>query len=105
QNSGTERAGITVGQRIGVKVYAGDRNAAVLNGEVTTVEATPSADGVTVDFEFRNVSTSPLRPSGQLELRSLNGEPVAQVAIEPFSVLPGHTRRISASVPASLAAG
>lgn len=105
QNSGTDVSGIRVGQRIGVKVYAGDRSAKALDGAITTVEAVPSADGVTVDFEFVNSSGSPVRPSGQVELRSLDGAAVAQVAIDAFSVLPGHTRRISATVPASLEAG
>lgn len=105
QGSVPGESGIRVAQRIGVKVYVGDRSPAALNGEVAAVGATPGADGVDVEFEFRNASASPVRPSGRVELRSLEGEPVAQLEIDPFSVLPGHTRRIQAHVPATLPEG
>lgn len=103
--SGAETAGARMTQRIGVKVYAGDRTPGDLNGEVTTVEAVGTGDGVSVDFEFRNSSGTAMRPNGHVELRSLTGESVARIEIEPFSVLPGHTRRINATVPATLPEG
>lgn len=103
--SRAEISGARMTQRIGVKVYAGDRTPSALNGEVTAVEATSAADTVSVDFEFRNVSSSVMRPTGHVELRALSGEAVAQVPIEPFSVLPGHVRRVRAAVPASLPEG
>ena len=98
-------SGITVAQRVGVKVFAGSSAAGGLDGEITTVEVDPTADGLAVSFDFRNGSTTALRPFGSVELRTLAGEAVADAAIEPFSVLPGRTRRIQALVPASLPAG
>ncbi len=103
--SRAEMGGARMTQRIGVKVYAGDRTPGQLEGEVTTVEALGTGDAVSVDFEFRNTSRTAMRPNGHIELRSLKGEPVAQVEIEPFSVLPGHSRRINATVPATLPEG
>lgn len=105
QGSGVAETGIRVTQRIGVKVFVGDRSPAALGGEIESVAAAPAADGVEVVFEFRNASATAIRPAGRLELRSLAGDPVAQLEIDPFSVLPGRTRRIEALVPATLPEG
>lgn len=103
--SGADQPGAWITQRIGVKVFAGDRSPQALNGEISAVEAVAAGGAISVDFDFRNLATTALRPTGHIELRALTGETVAQVEIEPFSVLPGHTRRIAAAVEAELPEG
>lgn len=105
QTSSAAPGGISVAQRIGVKVFAGNGGPATLNAEITAVEARPARGGIAVAFEFRNSSPSAVHPSGSVQLRTATGESIAEVAVEPFSVLPGRTRRIEAFIPAAPPAG
>lgn len=91
---GSDTAGIHVGQRIGVKVY-GLGDGAERAGELRSVEATRTPDGVRVSFVVANTGEVPYRPGGQIQIREPSGETVDRVQVEPFSVLPGSERRFS----------
>ena len=91
--------GTMVRQRIAAKVY-GVRQDARVAGEVTQVALQKNHTGQKLVVTFRNLGDAPLRPEGNLEIRSLAGEVVAKAAIEAFSVLPGRERIMEVSVPA-----
>lgn len=105
QTSSAAPGGISVAQRVGVKVFAGNGAPSTLDAEVTSVEAAPAQGGIAVSFEFRNGSASAVRPFGSVQLRNTAGESIAEVPVDPFSVLPGRSRRIEAFIPGSPSAG
>jgi hypothetical protein len=96
--------GISVGQRIGVKLL-GLPLGSVEAGEITTVGPRALPRHVAVEVEFRNTGEGPLRPAGSVEIRTVNGDVVATGEVRPFTVLPGAKRRVLAEVPAVLPAG
>jgi hypothetical protein len=100
----THAGGVSVGQRIGVKVY-GIVPGTPVEGEVGAVEAVPEGDSVRVSFDFQNLGQGPLRPSGRIEIRTTAGETVSTVPVDAFSVLPGYLRRETFLVGAALPAG
>lgn len=97
-------SGIRVGQRIGVKVYGAAADA-VPEGEITRVEVGAAGDSANVRVDFRNTGDAPLRPEGELEIRTFRGEVLERIGIEPFSVLPGHLRRVAVPFAADLPSG
>lgn|GEM_PF-6728832 len=99
-----DAAGVSVGQRVMVKAY-GVVDGAVGDASVVAVEATASGDTVTVGVTVDNHGTRPLRPQGVVEVRALDGSTVSSHAVEPFSLLPGHRRRLSLEVPAPATPG
>lgn len=83
--------GIQIAQRIGVKVY-GVSATARAEGELGEVRVGEDAEGRRqVELSFLNLGDAPVRPEGEIEVRSESGEVVAVVAVPPFSVLPGRT--------------
>ncbi|HYE59312.1 MAG TPA: hypothetical protein VD948_12445 [Rhodothermales bacterium] len=96
--------GVSVGQRIGVKVY-GVPPGADTAGEVASVEAASEGDSVRVSMAFRNLGTSPLRPAGRIEIRTPEGTTLTALPVDAFSVLPGYLRRGTFYVAAALPAG
>lgn len=85
---------IAVAQRIGVKVYGVDPAAAPA-GELraVAVEPDPEAPGMRLRLDFENQGEDPLRPEGELEVRSMDGDVLGVAPIPAFSVLPGRVRR------------
>ncbi|MGK7312782.1 MAG: hypothetical protein ACN0LA_11145 [Candidatus Longimicrobiales bacterium M2_2A_002] len=83
--------GLRVSQRIGVKVY-GLATREVPEGEIRSVEVTDSVSDRALVIAFMNPGRAPVRPEGEIEVRTLDGEVVEVVRVEPFSVLPGRTR-------------
>jgi hypothetical protein len=84
-------SGITVAQRIGVKVLvAGEGGSRA--GEVVGMAGDP--DGPTAVVAFENTGTAFLEVEGEVEVRDLDGEIVAVAPVELFRVLPGHRRRV-----------
>jgi len=96
--------GLLIGQRIGVKVY-GIPSAATRGGGIEDVVAGAQGDSLRIAFTFRNTGSAPLRPAGDVQVRSLRGETVATLPIESFSVLPGHVRVVRTSAPLPESAG
>jgi hypothetical protein len=91
QGVGREGQGIRVAQRIGVKVY-GVSAATAPDGEVSGVRVEVDTNGSRhVEVAFANTGEAPVRPDGELEIRSETGEVVSTLPIPPFSVLPGRT--------------
>lgn len=87
-------SGINIAQRIGVKVYGVEPGAAT-EGELRSVsmEPNPAGAGMLLQLEFENLGEDPLRPEGELEVRTLDGNVVGVAPIPAFSVLPGRVRR------------
>lgn len=85
-------SGLTMAQRIGVKVLVEppglSREGRVL-GVVADTTSTPAAL-----VAFENEGAAALDVTGEVEIRDLEGEVVGVVEAEPFQVLPGHQRRI-----------
>lgn len=105
QGLARDGAGIQVSQRIGVKVY-GVNAGARADGEVRAVEVAGDGNGPRhVEVAFANTGTRPVRPEGELEIRSETGEVVSAVAITAFSVLPGRTIRTRVPLDVDLPAG
>jgi hypothetical protein len=96
--------GIMIGQQIAVKVY-GTRPELTLKGEVTRVAVSSDSLGARIAFDFRNSGEGPLRPSGTIEIRTPTGDVVATESVDAYSVLPGHTRRVTVGIGARLKAG
>lgn len=103
ESTAPNQTGMVVAQRIGVKVYGID-SAASRDGEIeaVTVEEGPE---LVLGLTFRNLGTRPTRPEGEVEIRSVEGEVVAVVPVEPFSVLPGHDRRVRIPLSVELGPG
>lgn len=98
--------GFQIAQRIGIKVY-GVRNGVIRTGEIRSVTvATDSASGGrTALIEFENTGEGPVRPEGEVEIRTEFGEVVAVVPVAPFSVLPGRVRQTAVPLAVDLAPG
>lgn len=94
QSASRSGSGIRIAQRIGIKVY-GFSSRAVAEGSIREVSvARDSATGaLAAMLEFENRGDGPLRPEGELEIRTGTGRVVAVVPVAPFSVLPGRSRR------------
>lgn len=95
-------SGLRVAQRIGVKVY-GLATREVPEGEIRAVEVEGSAEDRALVIAFANRGHAPVRPEGEIEVRTLDGEVVDVVPVKPFSVLPGRTRETR--VPLDLVLG
>lgn len=104
ETTGVTASGTLVRQRIAAKVY-GLRADARVEGEVTRVAMERGKDGQKLVVTFRNSGDAPLRPEGNLEIRSFTGEVTAKVAIGAFSVLPGRDRTVEIRMPAVQSAG
>lgn len=101
QGQSRQPGGIRIAQRIGVKVY-GVSSRATPAGEIRGVAVAGDAPGGrNVEITFGNTGQGPLRPEGEVEVRTLEGDIVAVVPVPPFSVLPGRSRR--ATVPLDVA--
>jgi hypothetical protein len=96
--------GIMIGQQIAVKLY-GTIPELRIKGEITSVNARTDSGRVRVAFDFRNDGEGPLRPSGSVEIRTLTGDVVATEAVDAYSVLPGHTRRMVVQLPNGIKPG
>lgn len=102
QSQSSEPGGIRIAQRIGVKVYGvGSRGAPA--GEIRNVAVVGAGPDRRVEITFGNTGQSPLRPEGEMEVRTLEGDIVAVVPVPAFSVLPGRSRR--ATVPFDVTLG
>lgn len=88
------------GGTIGVKAYRvepGAARAAMVSGM--------AQEGSGVRIAVRNVGDAPLRPRGELVLRSEDGQTVATETIHAFTVHPGEEGWVRVELPASLAPG
>ena len=92
------RSGVRVNQRIGVKLY-GLGSAAGPAGGLTSADAHTDGGSLEVRFAFHNPGDHPVRPSGGVEIRDALGQVVASAPVHAFSVLPGHEREVSVSLP------
>lgn len=105
QGLARDGAGIQVSQRIGVKVY-GVSVGARADGEVKAVEVVGDGNGSRhVEVTFANTGSRPVRPEGEVEIRTEAGEVVSVMAISPFSVLPGRTIRTRVPLDVDLPVG
>ena len=104
QSVARSATGIQVAQRIGVKVY-GVPEGAEPAGEIRAVTVLETDGGHTVELSFANSGEAPVRPEGEIEVRSAAGEIVGVVAVAPFSVLPGRVTRTRVALDLELAAG
>lgn len=90
--------GITVGQRIGVKIF-GIGDGLAPEGRIDSVRVSaPGEDddaGRVLRLVFSNTGDLPLRPEGRIAVRTTGGEELSSVSVPRFSVLPGHSRRMS----------
>lgn len=95
--------GISVAQRIAVKVYGSSR-AGVRSGDVQAVNVvkTPSLHAM---VDFANTGERALVVKGHLEVRTATGEVVATAPVVDFSVLPGRHRVINVAMPGNLKPG
>jgi hypothetical protein len=96
--------GISVGQRIGVKLFASRPEVPVL-GEVASIQGASSSGGPEITLQFRNTGESPLRASGTVDIRSLTGDVLHTAEVRPFTVLPGAVRKLVVDIPGLLPAG
>lgn len=97
--------GIRVAQRIGVKVY-GIPTQAVTAGEIREVTVvSDGGSGRRVELAFANMGGAPVRPQGEVEIRSEAGEVVGVVPVQPFSVLPGRVARTTVALDVALGPG
>ncbi len=100
----TSDAGVTINQRIGVKLFgvgAGTAPGGEVDAEVTTLD-----DGSrVVTLDYRNPGKAPARPAGSIEFRDYRGTRVASAVVRPFTVLPDGRRRVVVEVPPDLASG
>lgn len=92
-------SGITVAQRIAVKVLAqpaaGSREGRVVGVAVDTV------GGRSVVIGFENEGERALDVEGELEIRDLAGDIVGVVAVERFHALPGRQRQLRVPLDAA----
>jgi hypothetical protein len=101
---GATRRGISVNQRIGIKVF-GLGDGAERDGTVRSVAVAGTPQSPVVRVEFENTGETPLRVTGTLEIRSLQGGAVRETDVEPFSVLPGRRLQVEVPVPPQLDPG
>lgn len=99
-----DTTGVRIGQRIGVKVFGVGREVRT-RASVDGVVASPGEGGARVSFDVVNSGGTVVRPTGDVEIRTLEGEVVSTREIRGFNVLPGHTRRVEVRVPGELRAG
>lgn len=85
-------SGITVAQRIAVKVLARPPGGA-MEGRVRGVSVDTAAGRPAVVW-FANEGERVLDVEGEVEIRDLTGEILEVLDVEPFQVLPGRTRRV-----------
>lgn len=105
QSQALQPDGIRIAQRIGVKVY-GIGGLAAPAGEISAVAVeTMAPESRTLAITFDNTGDGPLRPEGEVEIRTLDGDIVAVVPVPPFSVLPGRARRTRVALDAELPPG
>jgi len=97
------KTGISIAQRIGVKVY-GEPAVLPANGEVRAVQVVAGTPPVAV-IQFANEGGKPLRPDGEIEIRTEDGTVVGTVPVKPFSVLPGRLRTERVKLTLHLAPG
>lgn len=100
-----EGAGPRAGLRIGVKVY-GLSSSSTEAAEITAASV-DSGQGAARSLEFtvRNPDAWPVLARGTVELRDFDGKQHATVAVESFSVLPGHDRVVRVPLEADLPPG
>lgn len=91
-------------QRIAIKVH-GHPESAHTSASVTEVSVVETEDERRVAVTIDNTGNTSLRPEGELELRTLDGDVVREIAIDPFSVLPGHRRTVQVVIPPDLPRG
>lgn len=73
---------------------------------VRDVSVSSDPDGTpVVRYTIENRGNAPIRPRGRLEIRSLEGDVVASVRLEPFGVLPGRSRARRVPLPSGLPGG
>lgn len=105
QSTTRSATGIRVAQRIGVKVY-GVSPRAHAEGEIRTARVEDDVEGGRrLWIEFANTGDRPLRPEGEVEIRSDAGVLLAVVPFAPFSVLPGRVTAATAMLDLPLEAG
>ncbi len=103
ESGGRAETGLSIAQRIGVKVY-GVNGRAVPAGEIRSVRVAGDA-GRTVVIEFANLGRGPLRPEGEIEIRTLEGGVAGVVPVPPFSVLPTRVRETRVELDMELEPG
>ena len=91
ESGGRSASGLSIAQRIGVKVY-GVSTREVPEGEIRSVRVEEADSARSVVVEFANLGGGPLRPEGEIEIRTLDGDVVEVILVRPFSVLPERTR-------------
>lgn len=106
QSASRSEGGMQIAQRIGIKVY-GFSSRAVADAEIrsVTVSMASATGGLAALIDFDNLGDGPLRPQGEIEIRTELGAVVAVVPVAPFSVLPGRTRRTVVPLELDLAPG
>lgn len=85
-------SGLRIAQRIGVKVY-GVNGRDVPEGEIRSVGVVADSTGRSVVIGFANLGAGPIRPEGEIEVRTLEGTVVDVIPVPAFSVLPGRVRQ------------
>ncbi len=92
ESGARSQTGLSIAQRIGVKVY-GVSSRAVPEGEIRSVRVGEDDEGRWVTIEFANLGAGPLRPEGEIEVRTLEGEIIDVIPVPAFSVLPDRVRQ------------
>lgn len=88
--------GISARGQIGVKIYGVPRTEGG-QGRIASAEV---LDGTTrLRVRFENTGELPLRPQGTIEVRTFDGETVAEMEIAPFSALPEQARVLEFDLP------
>lgn len=103
ESAARAQAGLSIAQRIGVKVY-GLPARTVTDGEIRAVDVVRDSTRAVL-AHFANQGTRPVRPEGEIEVRTLEGEVVAVVPVPAFSVLPDRVRRTRVELDIELAPG
>lgn len=89
-------SGITVAQRIGVKVLARSAGG-TMEGRVGGMSV-DTAGGRAAVIGFENEGEQVLDIDGEIEIRDMTGEILEVLDVDPFRVLPGRTRRVRVSL-------
>lgn len=92
ESGARSQTGLSIAQRIGVKVY-GVSGQASPEGEIRSVRVGQDAEGRWVAIEFANLGGGPLRPEGEIEVRTPEGEIIDVIPVPAFSVLPDRVRQ------------
>ena len=91
QPPGTE---IIVKRRFGLKVLLSIAGTGTKSGQVGNLER-HGLNPLWMTFEFQNRGTLNLKDvSGRVEIRDTRGATLEKIPVQPFSVLPGYTRRL-----------